>query len=274
MRKALLLFLIPILSACLPKAKGNASCGRATGSQRYNYCVLPAERPGAPILYYLHGKGGDHRSWFQEDGYTRQIEEEWEKLGYARPNVIAVSYGDLWLLTPELREAFVKEAMPFLEGKIKLTPGRRILIGESMGGFNGVQLIMHHPKLFERAAILCPGILLLSPEAGEDEIAVFAEKNDADPEWILKAAKIFLSYFPRKSEWKQVLPLVAGKKLLGPKTPTLYISCGDKDEYGFFPGAKAFVDLARSKGVAVRWEAVKGGHCTVKADSVAAFFSR
>ncbi len=162
----------------------------------------------------------------------------------------------------------MNDLIPFIEKeKLGGIPRKRLLIGESMGGFNATELVLKHPELWQRAAIACPAIVNASPYAGADEIDRYIQRTGADPQYVHDAIQLSQSVFPDEASWETAAPLLLAKTALGEDTPPLHVSCGDKDQYGFFEGAKAFADQAQENGVDVVWQSVSGGHCT--ADPVA-----
>lgn len=44
----------------------------------------------------------------------------------------------------------------------------------------------------------------------------------------------------------------------GINSPKLFLSCNDKDQYGFFHGAKQFVDILKQKKMDITWKLVGG----------------
>src|SRR6202030_2379792 len=115
------------------------------------------------------------------------------------------------------------------------------------------------PGLFKRAALVCPAIASLSRNASDEEKADYIKRNrGADLAHVEKAQRLLDSVFPDDATWQAAAPVAAGSTLLGAATPPLHVSCGDKDEYGFYEGAHAFAQLAASKGVAAVWETLSG----------------
>jgi enterochelin esterase-like enzyme len=206
--------------------------------------------------------------------YARGIEGEWHDSGYPAPTVVSISLGPIWLLNPERADEVIKHVIPTIESRLGIAPRHRYLIGESMGGFNAIQLLMRHPSTFKKVAVLCPGVMRLSPSATRADVTAFVARTGANRRRVEMAVDMWKSGFPTEGMWKEASPLIAGERLLGPQSPPLYVSCGTKDEFGFFEGAKAFAELAQAKGVPTAWEAVVGGHCSVAPRAVAQFFSK
>lgn len=262
-----------LASGCASNPPRESTCGRIQTESAWGFCIS-GPVSGGDLLYYLHGGSGSEHSWSAKDMYARPIEHEWLDSGYPAPTVISISLGPLWLLNPERAEEVVEKVIPAIEAKFGTAPRHRYLLGESMGGFNAIQLVMRHPSTFDKAAVLCPGVFRISPTANPAEIAALIARTGADRTRVETALQFWRSEFPTERTWAEVAPLIAGERLLGPHTPPLYISCGSKDEFGFFEGAKAFSELAQAKGISTQWEAVSGGHCSVEPRSVARFFAK
>jgi len=255
-------------------------CEQFSKPVEWGYCLSRTEgSQSTDLLYYLHGKGGNKRGWTDRHNFTAVIQDRWEGGGKQAPVVVAISFGKFWLLSEKnpskdsgLLDFIVDYAMPYIEqkklgGKI----GARQLIGESMGGFNASQLVLKHPELFSRAALVCPALGSLSPYDGKQAVEDYIKRTGARRFNVEVVLRLLKAVFPDDASWQTASPLGIGKTLLGSKTPPLHVSCGAKDEYGFFEGAQAFATLARDKGVDTRWEPLSGGHCAADPAALAAF---
>ena len=113
------------------------------------------------------------------------------------------------------------------------------------------------------------------------------EKSILDSESYIRQSGAQKSYadflFKTKNEYYSSLDQVRAESPInllndvpnGSKEPEFYLSCGDKDEYGFFYGAEEFVKLAEKKGLSVIWKPEIGGkHCTADVDSLIPFLEK
>lgn len=253
-------------------------CENFSKPRPWSYCLTIEPGASRDLLYYLHGAGQNERSWYDADNYTQAVRNAWKKSGKPLPSVASISFGGTWLLTsqnnlPEsgLMDVFTEFVIPVIESRFTEPPERRLLMGESMGGFNAAQLVLFHGKLFSRAALLCPGLATVSPYGSDNEIQLYIHRTRADPAKVARVQAIARLFYPDAAHWEKAAPLLIGAQALDENTPALYISCSRQDEYGFFEGARAFSELARAEGVAASWEPLDGPHCTVKPESVAAF---
>jgi pimeloyl-ACP methyl ester carboxylesterase len=246
----------------------------------WSFCISRTkDSDNEDVLYYMHGLAHSEKSWAFGDGHPSAIRAYWEAKDKKMPIAVAISFGPFWLLSEKnaspksgLLTFMTDYAIPFIEReRLGGVARRRLLIGESMGGFNATQLVLKAPELFERAAIVCPAIVNASPYASAEEIAAYVRRTGADPEYVRSALQLSQSVFPDEASWETAAPLEIGRTRLGEDTPPLHLSCGDKDQYGFFEGAKAFADLARSNGVDAVWEPLTGGHCAADPAALADF---
>jgi hypothetical protein len=126
------------------------SCREFAGPRPWSACVTRTKGSRNPdVLYYLHGGEDDERQWSKTTGYAELIRKRWQAKGFSPPAVAAVSFGRLWLLaeknaSPEsgLFEEFTGTVMPTVESQLVERPRRRLLLGESMGGFNAAVLAL------------------------------------------------------------------------------------------------------------------------------------
>lgn len=251
MTRKLSLLVLLAFSGCTVAQKQSADsrCGRGPG---FDYCV---QKGSDTVLYYLHGAGQSHRSW-SKWSVARNLEKEFAKNGVPVPTVVSVSFGQYWILKNGDRlERFTDIAMPYIEKRIGV-PKRRWLWGLSMGGFNAAQLLLRYPKMWSTVVLSCPAITPLSPYAEAEEIQEYIARNEADPRkvrWMLS--------FSRKAfgerEWPEHDPLALASN--APALPPVFIECGDKDEYGFYEGARSFADAVGADFHPV----AGGGHCVV-----------
>lgn len=255
-------------------------CGNDTvDSVNYGWCIdTQDQNTNTDVLYYLHGRGGSEQDW---NYFGPALQNEWNKMGVTAPTVITISFGQAWLLTdvsrpqhPALYPIFVNKIMPAMEAKIGGIKGRRMLKGDSMGGFNSSQLLLKSGNLFERVALVCPGISTLSPYSSEAEVADFLEnhKEYVKKELIQGLLLWTKIEFPALQDWQNHNPLLK-VQTLSDKSPKVHVSCGDKDEYGFFEGAKKFAELAKAGGADVKWQPLSGGHCVTDVKAMAAFLA-
>jgi S-formylglutathione hydrolase FrmB len=270
-------FSFAVLAAPLPAIK--TTCVDETKPVPWTYCKTVTEgSTNGDILYHFHGKGGNAKTWTDTDYYTIQIRKEWASRGQQPPTVVSISFGPVWLLVEKnkspasgLFEVFTQVVMPTVEKSLPQFSGRRLLVGESMGGFNASQVALKAGEQFNRVAILCPPMVELSPFASQQDIQAFVTAYKARPELVAQMIQISQHFMPEASDWNKHSPLLLAPTNLTWRSPKLYVSCGLYDEWGFFPGAERFAEIAEQRGARVQWRPIYGGHCATDIKSLAAF---
>lgn len=242
----------------------------------FSYCIRNVDRTQtSDVIYFFHGLNGGADTWFTQYLGTRMMHEYWNQKGY-KPTIITISFGSSWLLVntrrSQLLPLFIEKIMPFLESKIGgLQTGRRMLIGQSMGGFNAVQASLQHPELFSKVALLCPALTTLGPFASEEEIAEYIRRNKADPALIADMVKLTRLAFENQSDWERHDPMKLVSRSSPFRRPQFHISIGVTDEYGFFEGSWVFTKLGLRNFFFFDWMPVIGGHCNFSRVSASKF---
>jgi pimeloyl-ACP methyl ester carboxylesterase len=278
----LVLFMAFLSLGAQAASPGDHVCGSETiQSVPFNWCIDYGDPSlNSDFVYYMHSLGGSEENWAAEP-QGNLVRDEWKRLGVASPTVISVSFGAAWLLTevaqpsrPALYGIFVHDIMPLMESKLPAQRGRRLLVGISMGGFNSAQLLTKNGELFDRVAMVCPAIAVVSPHADQAEIDAFVErhKDYINPDLVKGMLKWGRREFLTEQDWLDHSPVLLASRLT-PKSPVLQISCGDRDEFGFNEGAQAFAQKAMAMGVNTTWELIPGGHCVMDTVQIARFLA-
>lgn len=248
------------------------------------YCIFPGS--SASVVYYFHGAGGGLANWPDPAFYTMQIREYWRTQNLETPTVVAVSYGRWLFASPNssphsgLFEDFENRLRPEIEAKLTRKPSRRLLLGESMGAFNALQLSLRTDH-YAKAAILCAVMDdNVGPFASTDELKKLIQESlaykYAGPEELERmlarirgAMKLARAYFPTPEEWAPFDPMNLAKTAT---TPTeFYLASGLHDEFASYEANEKFAGILRDRGIAVDWRPQWGGHCAVDIPSLARF---
>ncbi len=276
-RFALPVFLFALFSVSLAEAAPPVTtCKTVNGSPSWDYCISkPAGGSNTDVLYYFHGATQSATTWSQK---RTTYYAQWESKRIDPPTVVAVSLGRIWVLAEKagnprggLLDHFMQQMLPRIEKELGGVKGRRILMGESMGGFNVSQLVLKYPSYWDRAALLCPAILSVSPFASQTEISDYTRRTRASSLYVMGAVSMFQTYFSNDAAWKSSSPLDIGPGAFAGVMPKLLIACGSNDEFGFFEGAEKFADLAKSGLGDSEWHATNGKHCSYPLKEVARF---
>ncbi len=229
------------------------------------------------MVYYFHGATQSETTWSVKrlDFYTH-----WESRGLDAPTVVAISLGRFWILSEKagnakggLLDLFMEQMLPQLERALGNRNGRRILVGESMGGFNASQLMLKYPSYWDRVALLCPAFMTIPPYATATEVADYTRRNRASRMYVSAAIQMFRSYFADNASWLRSTPLEASPGVLSGVTPQILVACGSNDEFGFYEGAKKFSEIAQATHTDTEWHSTTGRHCSYPVKEVARFIA-
>jgi len=266
------------------------TCGTLS-SGAGQYCIHPSETGGNnDIVLHLHGKGGSEKTWGESYFYTSQIRTYWKQQGLKTPTVITLSYGPVWLLAQKnaqaaggLLDLVIARDLPELEGLIGGVKGRRIVMGESMGGFNATQLALK-TKLFDKAVILCaPMAEGISPFSEKSRIDQFIQDSVAlkyytdagEPELVAKSVSelsfVVKLFFDTEADWQKADPLILARQEVIRADMPIYVAAGFYDRYAAYEGNERFSQILQERGFNLEWRAQWGGHCAMDIPSLAQF---
>ena len=204
---------------------------RLTVYTPYGYEANPKKK--YPVLYLLHGAGGDEEAWISM-GRTAQIMDNLIEKGLAEPMIVVMPNGNpgqqaartlnipeksINWRSEEFRNAYVNslctEIVPFIEKNFRVIakPESRAIAGLSMGGGHTISASILYPQLFD---YICP----------------LSAAGQATPEQIANLKK-------------------AGVKLY-------FLACGDSDF--LFEGSKALDKTLTEQGLDHTFFVSDGGH--------------
>lgn len=133
-----------------------------------------------PVLYLLHGAGGDEEAWM-ELGRTAQIMDNLIAEGKAVPMIVVMPNGNViqdaapgkgsaGFVQPQFRvpgsmngqyEASFKDILAFVEKNYRVKPDKahRAIAGLSMGGFHSLHISRFYPNTFDYIGLFSAAIL-------------------------------------------------------------------------------------------------------------------
>lgn len=151
--------------------------GYESGKERY------------PVLYLLHGMGGDENAW-AELGRATQILDNLIARGLARPMIVVMPNGNVDLPAapgesplglsvpttnlPHTMDGLFEEHFPdlikFIDKTYRTKPSKssRAIAGLSMGGYHALHISKQYPDLFDYIGLFSAAII--SPRGGNSEI--------------------------------------------------------------------------------------------------------
>lgn len=153
-----------------------------------------------PVLYLLHGTGGDEMSWLTE-GRLANIMDSMIVEGRCEPMIVVMPNGmadldatpgespymqgeakgvniESWMGRTEA--AFPKEVMPFIESEYRTIESKRTraIAGLSMGGMHAMAISCNNPDLFDYVGLFSPQTKNLLTDGSIRRIKKNAEKID------------------------------------------------------------------------------------------------
>jgi len=221
---------------------------------------LPDQADGPlPVLYLLHGLGGNHRDWLK----LGKIEATLDRMitdGTVPPLAVAMpAGGNSWYVDSDrhgpVATAFLKDLFPAIEARHDLARdrSRRFIAGLSMGGYGALRLALHYPDRFRAAASLSGAIfpdLASSKEVTKGQIRMFKGAfGDPFSTERYNTRNFYALLAGLKSRLK------ASKRRLG-----LYISVGDDDGFRLYEGAVALYLALKKHKLPVEMRIVDGNH--------------
>ena len=263
----------------------NGPCKTFPAPLKGGYCVYPGTSPD--IAYYLHGKGGSEKRWAETNFYSEQLRQYWAAHGEAVPTIVTVSFGPLWLFDDRLLGFFSTQFIPQVETALGGLKGRRLVFGESMGGFNSVQAAFR-TRLFSKGGFVCPPMLVgLTPWSTAKEMDQYMLASTAygvlgkagvktmrgNMQFMSLAA---MTVYSTPEQWEAVNPLSLAAAAAPARAGELqvYTSAGLYDEYVLYEGVAKFAETLSARGYSVEYRPLYGGHCVVDVPSLAEFLVR
>ena len=140
-----------------------------------------------PVLYLLHGAGGDEEAWLSL-GRTAQIMDNLIAQGKAQPMIVVMPNGNVGqdaapgagsdgyytpqFMTPETMngkyEAQFKDIISFVESnyRVKADKAHRAIAGLSMGGYHSLHISRYYPNTFDYVGLFSAAIMAREDKSG------------------------------------------------------------------------------------------------------------
>ena len=233
------------LKSQLPNLKGTV-LERSFGSQalgrvmRYVIYLPPgynASGPGFPVLYMLHGRGGERTEWLSA-GLLESIDRG-IAAGKTTPMIVVVPEGQTGYWTdhagsgPRWGEYIVSELTTHVDATYatRRRPSSRAIGGESMGGWGALHHGLSHPEVFGVVGAHSPS---LRPDDGS------------------------LDFLGRGSEFAAKDPMALAARLRPSAAPRIWVDSGVDDPWA---ARAAMLDkILTERSVAHTWHLNPGGH--------------
>ncbi len=217
---------------------------------------LPQDRDQPPpVLYLLHGLGGNERDWLHA-GKIRETADRMIANRELPPMAIVMpGAGNSWYVDSEahgpVASALLGDLLPHVEREHGVRADRdgRFIAGLSMGGYGALRLAILHPERFRAAASLSGAVF------GDMESTAAVSQGQI---------RMFRGAFGDPFTPDRYNRMNFFSKLQDLKTarlrPDLFISVGDDDSFGLYEGAVDLYLRLKCLEVPVEMRIVDGDH--------------
>jgi enterochelin esterase-like enzyme len=206
-----------------------------------------------PVLYLLHGAGGDERVW-AERGHIQEQADRLIARGEIPPSIIVMPGcpGCWWVdgARDHAETAFWSDLVPIIEMRFRTieTRGGRLVAGLSAGGYGSVRFALRYPDRIAAAAALSP--------------AVYTENVPN-----ISAARIQPPFLTPNGQFNQAAwdahnyPALLDRYFAQSFRVPLYLVSGDNDKFGVaFETALLFKRMYERQPDKVELRVVDGDH--------------
>ncbi|MBE0679997.1 MAG: esterase family protein [Bacteroidales bacterium] len=182
-----------------------------------------------PVLYLLHGGGGDHTTWIQS-GEVQVLADKTMAEGRATPMIIVMpnakakikGYYNYIKGGFNYEDFFFQELIPHIEKTYRVrTKSRfRAVAGQSMGGGGTIFYALHHPEMFSAAAPLSA----VTESWNRNDLTDKLQRNN-----ISGYSKDQFEAYYRSYSIPEIIAAADTSELNSLRNIRWYISCGDDD---------------------------------------------
>jgi len=262
-------------------------CGALqTSSGEVRYCIKRFNQAQNPdVLYYFHGAlmGYVSDPALSAQTATSGLVDVWRAAGIIPPTIVTVSWGARWLLKGIRLTALEREVIPAIDSIVG-SPGKRLVLGASIGGLNAYLAWSRLPHLFARAGFQCPAFFSFNPITDPQSRRRIAERLSA-PDWqwwrpwrhraslkirldaLTSLAWAFEQDVTAADDWREFDP---ASTVHGVARAPAHVVFDSRDQYPFSPG----YELAKV-GYRVTYEKIIDNHCNrVNTVGLARFLAR
>jgi S-formylglutathione hydrolase FrmB len=210
-----------------------------------------------PVLYFLHGLGGNEQLLLRSGGMN-MLQDLHDQKRIGNFLVIAPDGGRSFYINShdgkvKYEDFFIREFVPFIEARYKIRVGRgsRGITGVSMGGYGALRFGMRYPQMF--------GAVSAHSAALIDKLPDIVVPEEQSSEWAATMGGTFGDPIDR-GFWQKQSPFTIVKNAPRPEALKIYFDCGTDDDFGFYKGAQQFHELLAAKKIPHEFHLYPGGH--------------
>jgi S-formylglutathione hydrolase FrmB len=260
------LLLTACFSAPSARSQGRAECRSAPSrilGHAVPYCaILPPtydahQTQRYPILYSLHGLGGNSQTLIESGGLDL-IEDLWQQKRLGEFLIVTPDAGRSFYVNSRdgrvrYEDFFIREFIPYIETHYRARRERRDrgISGVSMGGYGALRFAFLYPKLFGSVSAHSAALIDQAP------------RRDISGAQGMGISRVLGSAFGSPFDpafWDRENPFTIVRNGPRPSGLQIYFDCGIDDSYGFNHGAQAFNELLASRGISHEFHLYPGSH--------------
>ena len=210
-----------------------------------------------PILYFLHGLGGNATQLLDSGGLD-MVQDLWQHKQIGEYLIVTPSADRSFYINSlngrvRYQTFFLREFLPYIERHYRVIRDRRHrgISGVSMGGYGALRFAFLHPELFGSVSAHSAALVERPPRAN------LSSAQDMAISRFLGSA-FGLPFDP--AYWTRESPFTIVRGRPRPRGLKIYFDCGTNDDFGFYRGAEAFHKLLLARGISHELHLYPGGH--------------
>ena len=206
-----------------------------------------------PVLYLLHGAGGDESTWVDRAA----IQERTDRLianGDIPPAIVVMPGcpGCWWVdgAKDKAETAFWSDVVPAIEQRFRTLEAKagRLIAGVSAGGYGAVRFAMKYPERIGAVAALSPAIYAVTPPA--------RSSARRDPPFLRPDGQFNQALWAAEN-----YPRLASRYFEQPVRVPFYLVSGNRDELGIaYETTQLYTMIAEKQAGLVELRIVDGRH--------------
>ena len=214
-----------------------------------------------PVLYLLHGGGGNHTDWIQL-GNVQAIADNSVREGKAEPMIIVMPDAGMSFYLNNIRgeyqyeDYFIKELIPYIEKSYRIRAEKRFrsISGLSMGGFGSLLYALHHPELFNSCYAMSAAVRT-DEQINQMALPEFQRRYKSALGDIKESDQRITDFWNQNSILFLMKNLPENQK----KSIRFFLDCGD-DDTSLYTGNSLLHNLMRDLNIPHEYRVRDGGH--------------